>query len=181
MEMVLAIVVAAAAIFFGALISVGHERQRRAIDALSEQLILWAVQDLRLKREKLVRDVQVEDPLRWLNNIAAKVTGFNLHLRVVEFFDEPPALLCSSEDGSRTVLLSPVSRNQIRKIKHAGFSKLSEFGIRNPLFSLPKTAKAYELSVFNAGIFFDQELPLAWQGLTGQQTDQIESLWIYMS
>ncbi len=59
MEIILAIVVAAAMIFFGALISIGNERQRKAIDALREQTELWAMQDLRIKRERLVREVRV--------------------------------------------------------------------------------------------------------------------------
>jgi hypothetical protein len=55
MEITLAVVVAAAVIFFGALISTGNERQRKAIDGLREQVIMWAMQDLRIKREKLTR------------------------------------------------------------------------------------------------------------------------------
>lgn len=43
MEIILAIVVAAAVVFFGALISMGNERQRRAIDELREQVVMWAV------------------------------------------------------------------------------------------------------------------------------------------
>ena len=71
-EIILALVVAVAVIFFGALISAGNERQRKAIDALSEQVVFWAVQDLRIKRERLARDVRVDDPLRWLNNLIAQ-------------------------------------------------------------------------------------------------------------
>lgn len=63
MEIILAIVVGAAVIFFGALISIGNERQRRAIDALREQTVLWAMQDLRIKRERLAREVRIDDPL----------------------------------------------------------------------------------------------------------------------
>ena len=63
MEIILAIVVGVAVIFFGALISAGNERQRKAIDGLREQVVLWAMQDLRLKRERLARDVHVDDPL----------------------------------------------------------------------------------------------------------------------
>ena len=40
MEILLAIVVASAVIFFGALISMGNERQRKAIDGLREQVVL---------------------------------------------------------------------------------------------------------------------------------------------
>ena len=62
-EIILALVVAVAVIFFGALSSVGNERQRKAIDALREQVVFWAMQDLRIKRERLARDVRVDDPL----------------------------------------------------------------------------------------------------------------------
>ena len=62
-EIILALVVAVAVIFFGALSSAGNERQRKAIDALREQVVFWAMQDLRIKRERLARDVRVDDPL----------------------------------------------------------------------------------------------------------------------
>ena len=39
-------------VFFGALISVGNERQRKAIDGIREQASFWAEQDLRLKRAR---------------------------------------------------------------------------------------------------------------------------------
>ena len=55
MDAVLAIFVLGAVIFFGALISAGNERQRKALDGIREQTALWAMQDLRLKREKLAR------------------------------------------------------------------------------------------------------------------------------
>ena len=69
MEIILAIVVASAVIFFGALISMGNERQRKAIDGLREQVVLWAVQDLTIKREKLSRSVSVANPLEWFNTL----------------------------------------------------------------------------------------------------------------
>lgn len=53
MEISLAIGVASAVIFFGALISMGNERQRRAIDGLREQVVLWAVKDLQTQREEI--------------------------------------------------------------------------------------------------------------------------------
>lgn len=69
----------------------GNERQRKAIDGLHEQIVLWAMQDLRIKRERLARDVQVNNPIEWLNKITAKVSGFNLNLQVVEFSITPDA------------------------------------------------------------------------------------------
>lgn len=92
MELFLAIVAALAVIFFGALISMGNERQRKAIDELREQVVLWAVQDLKIKRERLAHDVTVDDPLGWFNKTVSKVCGYDLKLQVHEVFEEPQAL-----------------------------------------------------------------------------------------
>src|SRR5512147_1777692 len=95
MEIILAIVVATAVIFFGALISAGNERQRQAIDGLREQAALWAMQDLRIKRERLARDVHVADPLGWFIKTASKACGHKLNLQVVEAYENPHAVICT--------------------------------------------------------------------------------------
>jgi len=180
METVLAIVVVIAVIFFGALISMGNERQRKAIDGLREQTVLWAMQDLRIKHERLAREVRVDDPLGWLNKVATKVCGYNLNLQVVEAFEEPPALICASGDGGR-VVFSPLSPGEIRQLKRDRHSRLSQYTDRNPLLSLPRGLSAHEISVLNTGIAFDLELQLAWKGLTSQSVEQMERVWMYMS
>src|SRR6185369_16991945 len=101
MDAVLAILVLGAVIFFGAMISAGNERQRKALDGIREQAALWAMQDLRLKREKLARDAKVNDPVAWLNQVVAKVYGESLDLAVTEFFENPQALVCTGKDGRR--------------------------------------------------------------------------------
>lgn len=179
MEVILAIVVATAVIFFGALISAGNERQRKAIDGLREQVVLWAMQDLRIKRERLARDVQIIDPLGWLNKTVAKANGFSLELQVVEFFDNPQALVCASADGINKAIFSPFSPTEILQMKRTKRSRLSQYGDRHPLLSLPRQVTAYEFSVLNSNILFDLELPLAWKSLTNQETPQIERLWMY--
>ena len=179
MEIILAIVVAAAVIFFGALISIGNERQRKAIDALREQTELWAVQDLRIKRERLVREVRVDDPLDWLNKVVTKVSSLVMNLQSVEYLEEANALLCMSGDQETKILLSPFSPKEIQRMKRARRNRLSQFGKNNPLLSLSRTSIAYEFSVLNAGILFDLELQLAWKGLTGRKIDQYERLWMY--
>lgn len=179
MEVILAIVVATAVIFFGALISVGNERQRKAIDELREQTSLWAMQDLRIKREKLARDVRVDDPLRWLNNLVARIYGYDLNLQVNEAFDEPRVLVCITGGGSDKVLFSPLSPSEIRQLNRHKRSRLSQYGEGHPLLSLPRQITAYEFSVLNSNILFDLELPLAWKGLTNQETLQMERLWMY--
>ncbi len=180
MEVILAVVVVGAVLFFGALISAGNERQRRAIDDLHEEAARWAVQDLQIKREHLARQAKVDDPLRWLNRIAANVCGYDLDLRVVESFENPRALLCTSDDGGGKVIFSSVAPGEIRKMKRAGSSRLSQFAERNPLASLPARATSYPLSILNAGMLFDRELQLAWKGLTGQSAEDMQCLWMFI-
>src|SRR3990172_6588645 len=136
MEMVLALAVVIAVIIFGALISVGNERQRRAIDGLREQAALWALQDLRLKREKLARDVKVDDPVKWLNLVVTKACGEFLDLNVTEIFDTPQALVCMDKNARR-VLLSLASPADIRRMKRERKNKLLRVSNGHPLLDLP--------------------------------------------
>lgn len=178
MEIIMALVVVIAMIIFGALISMGNERQRRAIDGLREQVVLWAMQDLRIKREKLAREVKVDDPLEWLNSVVEKVIGNNLDLEVDEFFDEPQALVCRSKDVGK-VVLSPLSPTTLRQKTQGNRARLAQVAVDNPLNSLPRGTQQYEISVLNGGMLFDLELPLAWKALTGQQVEHIDRLWFY--
>lgn len=180
MEIILAIVVGIAVIFFGALISVGNERQRKAIDHLREQVVLWAMQDLRLKRERLARDVHVDDPLGWLNKVVARICGCNLNLQVIEVVENPRVLICSVGGSSEKVVLTPHSPSEIRAMKSAKHNRLSQYADRNPLLSFPRDVTAFECSVLNSGILFDLELPLVWNGLTRNNVDEMSSIWIYM-
>ncbi len=180
MEIILAIVVGIAVIFFGALISMGNERQRRAIDDLREQTVLWASQDLRIKRERLARDVHVDDPLGWLNKVVARVCGYDLNLQVIEAVENPRVLICAAGGGSEKVAFTPHSPGEIRTMKRAKHNRLSQYADRNPLLSLPRDVTAFECSVLNNGILFDLELPLAWKGLTGNNVDEMGLMWMYI-
>ena len=180
MELILAIVVSSAVIFFGALISMGNERQRRAIDHLREQVVLWAVQDVKIKREGLARDIKVENPLAWLDKIASGVVGDELRLQVVEVADEPTVLVCRSQTQNAPILFCTLSPAEIRKRGHI---KRDRFALQNNghLHLLAKKRiSAYEISMWNGGILFDIELPLAWSSLTGREIHQLDRLWMYL-
>ena len=181
MEIILAIVVASAVIFFGALISMGNERQRRAIDGLREQIVLWAMQDLRIKRESLARDVHVDDPLGWLNRLTTNVLGRNVDLQVTEVFERPQVLSCTTRDGSEKFIFTPISPREIRAMKQSKHSPLSQYANQNPLLSLPKDVTVLECSILNHGMLFDLELPLVWKGLTSQVVEQMDRIWVYIS
>jgi hypothetical protein len=179
MDAVLAILVLGAVVFLGALISLGNERQRQALDGIREQTGQWAMQDLRLKREKLAREVRVEDPLGWFNRIVSKVVGRDFNLKVVESFGDPPALVCESEERSSKVVFTPLSPAEIRRLKSGRRSRLSQYANQNPLFSLIGNTTAYELTILNAGILFDLEVALAWKSLTGEDPGE-QSLWMFL-
>ena len=180
METILAIVVASAVIFFGALISMGNERQRKAMDNLREQVVLWAMQDLRIKRAELVRDVHVEDPLGWVNKVAARVCGYDLNLQLVEVLENPRVLICATVDGREKVIFTPHSPGEIRAMKRAKHNRLSQYTDRNPLLSFPRDIIAFECSVLKHGFLFDLELPLVWNGLTGNNDDEMNIIWMYI-
>lgn len=180
MEIILAIVVAAAVIFFGALISIGNERQRRAIDGLREQVVLWAVQDLKIKREHLAQTVQVPDSLDWLNKTATKICGYKLNLQVLEMFEEPQTLVCSSGDGSIKIIFSLQSPFNLQWIKNGKRNSLTKLSVQNPLLFLPKKVEIHEISTLNSGILFDLELASVWLNLTGFDNQQSERLWMYI-
>jgi hypothetical protein len=180
MEIGLALVVVVAVLLFGALISIGNERQKRAIDQLRNQVVLWAVQDLQIKREKLVRDVRMEDPQAWLNKIISQACGYDLQLQRVEFFPDPQALLCRSADMKSTVVLTALSPAELKRAGKGKRNRLRKFTGQNPVVSLPKNVVNYELSVLNCGILFDLELGLAWKELTGEQLEQCSRLWAFV-
>jgi hypothetical protein len=180
MEIILAIVVASAVIFFGALISMGNERQKKAIDGLREQVAKWAMQDLKIKRERIAREVRVDDPLRWLTMKFSKFCNLRGELQVVEFFDEPCALICTTSEREIKVVFSTLSLNEIQSIKKGKKNRLSQFTGNNPLLSLSKNVRVYEISVLSDDFLFDLELPIAWKGLTGQEIVEVERLWMYI-
>lgn len=180
MEIILAVAVGAAVIFFGALISMGNERQRKAIDDLREQVSLWAMQDLRIKRERLAREVHIADPLGWLNKVAARICGYELNLQVIEVVENPRVLICTTSEGSEKVIFTPHSHSEIRIMKRAKQNRLSQYADRNPLLSLPRDISAFECSILNNGILFDLELPFAWKDLTGNNVDEMNIIWMYM-
>lgn len=181
MEIILAIVVASAVIFFGALISMGNERQRRAIDDLREQIVLWSIQDLRIKRESLAHNVHIDDPLGWLNQAAARAMGRNMDLQILEVLENPQVLICSTRDDSEKIMFTPLSPTEIRMMKRSRHSPLSQYANQNPLWSLPKDVTALECSILNHGMLFDLELPLVWKGLTGRAIETMDRMWIYTS
>ena len=179
-DLFLAVTVVTAIIAFGALISVGNERQRRAIDTLHQAYKQWAVQDLRLKRGVASTQSRIEDLTAWLTKTTSLSFGrktivmdYQIHnspVNTVEFHDAEigKTIICTLE--------SPEALKTILKKKRA----ILRGELRsNPIFRVTKKTPVVELSMLNAGVLFDVELPIAWNALTGQAT-QADTLWAYI-
>lgn len=179
-DLLLAVVVVGAVIAFGALISVGNERQRRAIDALHQAYKQWAVQDLRLKRGTVGSQTRIEDIPAWLTKATSLALGhqisvmdYQLHLapiRAIEFRDMEldSTMICTLEAPTRL-------RRMLRKRRSSLRGELNT----NPVTRIGRKTPAFELSILNAGAMFDVELPIVWNKLTGQVTEA-DTLWIYL-
>lgn len=169
MEFFLATAVLFAILLLGALISAGNERQRKAIDGLREQAERWAEQDIRIKREKLARQITVSEPLAWLEKVAAENLGSAPKLVTVTPWQKEGlnALVGLCQDGRRLVF-TPIPRERLLKVlKVKGKGALS--GMNSTLLGdAPKRAPWFELSVVTSGMFFDIEASQTWQALTGE-------------
>ncbi len=180
MEILLAIVVASAVIFFGALISTGNERQRKAIDGLREQVVLWAIQDIKIKREKLEQEIRIDDPISWFNKIAYKISGHRMKLSIVEILNDNSTLIFSSEEGQSRVVFSTISPTDLKSLRREKKSRLSNNIDSHLTTLLSKQVAAYEISALNGGIMFDLELSLAWSMMTSQISTAINKIWMYI-
>jgi hypothetical protein len=153
----------------GALLAFANERQRQAIDGLRQQVEAWAEQDIRLKREKLARQIAVLDPLAWLEKTAAQALGSAPRLVSVAPWQKEnlTALVAVCQDGRRLVF-SPLPRDRFLKavqLKGRGVLTQAETGL---LGDKPKQALHQELSVLTSGMFFDLEAAQVWQAVAGQ-------------
>ncbi len=170
LDVIFAASVLGAVIFFGALLSVGNERQRKAIDGIREQAAYWAEQDLRLKRARAAREVHVENPSLWLAGVVARVIGESPAFTSLYPWenDGARAMIAVCSDGRRFVMTPLLPRRFIQAIrpKSRGRLQQAEVGL---LGDHPNRVPVHELSIVTVGAFFDLEAAQAWQQVTGAQ------------
>src|SRR3970040_2390413 len=100
LEVDLAVSVLAAVVVVGVLISIGNERQRKALDKLREDLRNWGLGDLEVKPEGAAREIQIMDPLAWLRDAARKATGVAWEMRAIaKVLEHPEAIVVLSDKG----------------------------------------------------------------------------------
>lgn len=179
-ELLLTVAVVASVVFFGALITRGNERQRRSIDKLHTAYKQWAMHDLRIKRGVAGSQIKIDDLTAWLKKVTTQ--AFGRETIVLDYYrHESPIVSIEFHDAfsGNTVVCafeSPAEVKQILKKKRptiAGDLRV------NPIFRFGKKTPTIELSLLNAGMLFDLELPVAWDALTGRQTEA-GTLWAYV-
>jgi len=169
MDIFLATCVLFAILLLGALISAGNERQRKAIDGIREQTEGWAEQDIRIKREKLTRQIVVPEPLAWLEKVSAAVLGSAPKLVTVTPWQKNglSAIVGLCQDG-RSLVFTPIPRERLLKALKVK-SKGVLAGIQSALLGEdPRRIPYTELSVVTNGMFFDIEAAQVWQAITGE-------------
>ncbi len=179
LDFVYVLTVLAAVILFGGLISIGNERQRRAIDGLREQAAHWAEQDLRLKRAHAMHEVRVPDARQWLTGVASRLVGTSPQVLALNPWEENglKALVCPCQDG-RNLVVTPVPPAQfVQAVKARGRSRLTraEVGL---LGDRPGRVPVHEMNIVTCGPFFDLEAKLAWQQACGSPLDA-ERLYVF--
>jgi hypothetical protein len=170
-----------AVIVFGALIVVANERQKRELARIRKVEEQWAEQDLRIKRGKLARETNIEEPVAWLSAATSKALSLPVTLSAKEVLTNPDAVaFVDSESGHKFIftLLSPDNIRQLVK-KHKS-SKAVRLNAAHPLLPIRRGTEIVELNMLNGGLLLDLELPHAWHTLTGQDTTT-ERLWMYIS
>lgn len=176
MDYFIALLVLVAVIVFGALFTVGNERQKRELAHIRVVEEQWAEQDLRIKRGKLSRETSIEDPVAWLCAVVSRALEEPLALVGKEVFENPDAVsFTDSESGRRFVftLLPPAHIKKLSKQR-----KSNRLGTLHPLLPVKRGVEVTELNMLNGGLLLDLELPHAWKGLTGKDT-RTERLWLY--
>jgi len=169
-ETIMYISVLGAVLFFGVLISVGNERQRKAISGIREQAAHWAETDIRLKRA--MRDVLVPDARQWLVGVAGKVLGASPQVLSLNPWEGNglKAVVCPCEDGRKLVLTPELPARFIKGVQLKGRSRLSKADV-GLLGDRPKRVPVFEMNIVTCGPFFDLEARQVWNGVTGSRLE----------
>ena len=179
MESIFAVVVVIAIIALGAIISVGNERQRKALEGIRKEIEGWTVEDLRMKRAQAACEIVVENPQEWLERTAAHVFGANPEMGRPEVWrSDGVSAITAPASGGRTLVFTPVPANRFVKAAKARSSSRLTGATVAILGKNPRRVPVSECSILSHGSFFDLEATQVWQKLTGEDL-AVDRLWLF--
>jgi len=158
-------------------------RQAGSMRKLEKQARNYMQEDLRIKRGQLEHEMEdaiaVQDPKVWLASVIGAVTGVRPELQDLQSMDISPGIKVitgDTRDFKRYILTPAIPPKIVYKMADPKYKEgldartPSVFG-KNP----KKNLEPIELSVLNAGIFFDRQAKAVWVKLTHQDlsTDEL--------
>lgn len=158
-------------------------RQAGSMRKLEKQARNYMQEDLRIKRGQLEHEMEdalaVQDPRDWLASVIGAVTGVRPELQALQSVEISPGVKVitgDTQDFKRYILAPAIPPQEVYQLadpkSKGGLAARtpSVFG-KNPR----KNLKPIELSVLNAGIFFDRQAKTVWARIAHQDlsTDEL--------
>ena len=158
-------------------------RQAGSMRKLEKQARNYMQEDLRIKRGQLEHEMEdaiaVQDPKVWLESVIGSVTGLRPELQELQFTEISPGvkvIIGDTQDFKRYILTPAIPSKEVYKMADPKYKEGLEartpsvFG-KNP----KKNLEPIELSVLNAGIFFDRQAKTVWAKIAHQDlsTDEL--------
>jgi hypothetical protein len=158
-------------------------RQAGSMRKLEKQARNYMQEDLRIKRGQLEHEMEdaiaVQDPKVWLESVIGSVTGLRPELQELQFTEISPGvkvIIGDTQDFKRYILTPAIPPKEVYKMADPKCKEGLEartpsvFG-KNPR----KNLEPIELSVLNAGIFFDRQAKTVWAKIAHQDlsTDEL--------
>ena len=167
MDYILLIAVLASMIVLGLVISVGNERQRKAIEEVRKEIEDWATQFVYIKRQEMQSSIQIDQPDQWFERILSRLLGQHIRIEALDRYQQDQILAVTLDaSGGARFLLTPVSPKEfiqaVAPKKKNG--KLAGYQV-NILGNNPQKVPVYTLSVLNQGMLFDLEAQKVWKTL----------------
>lgn len=158
-------------------------RQAGFMRKLEKRARKYMQEDLRIKREQLEHEMEdaiaVQDPKVWLASVIGAVTGVRPELQDLQSMDLSPGIKVITGDARdfKRYILTPAIPPKVGykmaapKYKEGLDARTPGVFGKNP----KKSLEPIELSVLNAGIFFDRQAKAGWEKISHQDlsTDEL--------
>jgi len=123
-------------------------------------------------------NVSIDNPIAWLDTAVSHALGRETQLSVPEISEAPFAVSFADHYSGETLVFSLLSPKVLRTLSREKRSELSKRTNQHPLIPWRKGITSFEMTILNAGIRFDLELPVAWKEIMKEETNS-EHLWVY--